>query len=71
MRAEKNFVRSSRFERKLKEKMYMEEKNKVKRNHWTQNKVDTACKRINQETYEKNRQAAIHLKLDDLSIFIN
>ena len=52
-------------------KIYMEENNKIKRNHWTQNKVDTACKKINQEIYGRNRQAPIHLKLDDLSIFIN
>ena len=49
----------------------MEEKNKLKKNHWTQSKVDNAVKKINQEIYERNRQAPIHIKLDDLSIFIN
>ena len=49
----------------------MEEKNKLKKNHWTQSKVDNAVKTINQEIYERNRQAPIHIKLDDLSIFIN
>ena len=41
------------------------------KNHWTQSKVDNAVKKINQEIYERNRQAPIHIKLDDLSIFIN
>ena len=49
----------------------MEEKNKLKKNHWTQSKVDNAVKKINQEIYVRNRQAPIHIKLDDLSIFIN
>ena len=49
----------------------MEEKKKLKKNHWTQSKVDNAVKKINQEIYERNRQAPIHIKLDDLSIFIN
>ena len=49
----------------------MEEKDKLKKNHWTQSKVDNAVKKINQEIYERNRQAPIHIKLDDLSIFIN
>ncbi len=52
----------------------MEEKEKrkmSKKNHWTQMKVDAATKKINQEIYERNRQAPIQLKMDDLSIFIN
>ena len=52
----------------------MEEKEKTKmskKNHWTQMKVDAATKKINQEIYERNRQAPIQLKMDDLSIFIN
>ena len=44
---------------------------KPKKNHWTQSNVDTATKKINEVIYERNRQAPIHLKLDDLSIFIN
>ena len=49
----------------------MEEQNKIKKNHWTQTKIDTATKNINQEIYKRNRQAPLHIKLDDLSIFIN
>ena len=49
----------------------MQEKNKIKKNHWTQTKIDSANKKINQDIYERNRQAPIHLKIDDLSIFIN
>ena len=49
----------------------MEKTNKPKKNHWTQTNVDTATKKINQEIYGKNRQAPIHIKLDDLSVFIN
>lgn len=49
----------------------MEEQKKTRKNHWTQIKVDTATKAINQEIYKRNRQAPIHIKLDDLSIFIN
>lgn len=49
----------------------MEERKKVKKNHWTQGKVDMATKKINQEIYERNRQAPIHIKIDDLAIFIN
>lgn len=49
----------------------MEEIKKVKKNHWTQGKVDIATKKINQEIYERNRQAPIHIKIDDMSIFIN
>lgn len=51
--------------------MDMKEQNKSKKNHWTQLKVDAATKKINQNIYEKNRQAPIHLKMDDMSIFIN
>ena len=49
----------------------MQEQSKTKKNHWTQLKVDTANKKINQEIYQKNRQAPIHIKIDDLAIFIN
>ena len=49
----------------------MEEQNKPKKNHWTQSKVDEATKSINQEIYKRNRQAPIHLKMDDLAILIN
>ena len=49
----------------------MEEQKNHKRNHWTQSKVDNATKKINQDIYEKSRQAPIHIKLDDLSIYIN
>lgn len=49
----------------------MESKNVHKKNHWTQAKVDLATKKINQDIYERNRQAPIHIKLDDLAIFIN
>lgn len=34
----------------------MEEIKKVKKNHWTQGKVDIATKKINQEIYERNRR---------------
>lgn len=49
----------------------MENKNIHKKNHWTQAKVDAATKKINQDIYERNRQAPIHIKVDDLSIYIN
>ena len=49
----------------------MQEQSKTKKNHWTQLKVDTANKKINQEIYQKNRQSPIHIKIDDLAIFIN
>ena len=49
----------------------MEEQHNNKKNHWTQTKVDLATKKINQNIYEINRQAPIHIKIDDLSIFIN
>lgn len=47
------------------------EDNKVKKNHWTQTKVNDATKKINQEIYKRNRQAPINIKMDDMSIFIN
>lgn len=47
----------------------MEEK--AKKNNWTQSKVENASKKINQEIYNRNRQATIQIKLDDLSIFVN
>ena len=46
-------------------------KNKGKKNHWTQKNVDTACKKINNEIYGRNRQAPLHIKLDDLAVYIN
>lgn len=49
----------------------MEQTEKVKKNHWTQTKIEEATKKINQEIYKRNRQAPIQLKLDDLSILIN
>ena len=49
----------------------MEEKTKNKKNHWTSTKVDGANKKINQEIYQRNRQAPLQIKLDDLAIFIN
>ena len=49
----------------------MEENQKPKKNHWTQTNVENATKKINQVIFERNRQAPIHLKLDDLSIYIN
>ena len=50
----------------------MEEQRKiVKKNHWTQTKIDNATKKINQEIYERNRQAPLQLKLDDMAIYIN
>ena len=49
----------------------MEKQNICKKNHWTQTKVDAATKRINQDIYERNRQAPIHIKVDDLAIYIN
>ena len=49
----------------------MEEKNIRKKNHWTQTRVDDATKKINQEIYQRNRQAPIHIKIDDMSIYIN
>lgn len=49
----------------------MEKENRTKKNHWTQTKIDNASKKINQEIYKRNRQAPIHLKRDDLAIYIN
>ena len=42
-----------------------------KKNHWTKKKVEEAKKKINKEIYIRDRQASIHLKLDDLAIVIN
>ena len=36
----------------------------IKKNHWIQSKVDNATKKINQEIYERNRQAPINIKLE-------
>lgn len=47
------------------------EEQKNKKNHWTQTKIDSATKKINNEIYKRNRQAPIQLKMDDLVIFIN
>lgn len=47
------------------------EENKPKKNHWTSTKVDNANKKINQEIYQRKRQAPIQIKMDDLAIFIN
>ena len=49
----------------------MEEQKNYKKNHWTQTKVDNATKKINQDIYGKSRQASVHIKIDDLSIYIN
>ena len=49
----------------------MEKQSKSNKNHWTQGKIDNATKKINQEIYKRNRQAPIHIKLDDMAIFIN
>ena len=49
----------------------MREQKQAKKNHWTQAKVDMATKKINQDIYERNRQAPIHIKIDDMSIYIN
>lgn len=45
----------------------MEDRKIYKKNHWTQTKVDEATKKINQTIYERNRQAPIHIKIDDLT----
>ena len=42
-----------------------------KKNHWTKKKIEEAKKKINKEVYKRDRQASIHLKLDDLAIVIN
>ena len=49
----------------------MEEQNKKKKNHWTSTKVDNANKKINQEIYQRKRQAPLQIKMDDLAIYIN
>ncbi len=49
----------------------MNEPKKQIKNHWTQTKIDGATKKINQEIYKRNRQAPIHIKMDDLAILIN
>ena len=49
----------------------MENKIKFNKNHWTKSKIDNSLKKINQEIYKRNRQAPIHIKLDDLAILIN
>lgn len=35
----------------------MEQIEKVKKNHWTQTKIEEATKKINQEIYKRNSQA--------------
>ena len=47
----------------------MNEQKIIKKNHWTQTKIDSATKKINQEIYIRNRQAPIQLKLDDMAIY--
>ena len=49
----------------------MKEENKIYKKNWTTKKIEDATKKINKEIYKRNRQAPIHVKLDDLSIFIN
>lgn len=49
----------------------MEEKKKSKKNHWTQKNVDNAVKKINQEVFKRSRQAPLHIKLDDLAVYLN
>ena len=49
----------------------MGEQSKTQKNHWTQTKIDNATKKINQDIYKRNRQAPIHIKMDDMSVFIN
>lgn len=49
----------------------MEKEKPNKKNHWTGTKVNEATKKINEEIYQRNRQAPIQIKLDDLAIFIN
>ena len=49
----------------------MEKQSKSNKNHWTQGIIDDATKKINQEIYKRNRQAPIHIKMDDMAIFIN
>ena len=47
----------------------MEDKNK--RNNWTRKSIEEAKKKINKEIYKRDRQASIHIKLDNLAIIIN
>ena len=49
----------------------MEKQSKSNKNHWTQGKIDDATKKINQKIYKRNRQAPIHIKMNDMAIFIN
>ena len=49
----------------------MEKEKTNKKNHWTGTKVNEATKKISEEIYQRNRQAPIQIKLDDLAIFIN
>lgn len=44
---------------------------KPAKNHWTSSNVDAATKKINQEIYNRTRQAPIQIKMDDMAIFIN
>ncbi len=53
------------------ERKNMEKQSKSNKNHWTQTNIDNATKKINQEIYKRNRQAPIHIKMDDMAIFIN
>ena len=46
-------------------------KDKNKKNNWTRKNIEEAKKKINKEIYKRDRQASIHLKLDDLVIYIN
>ena len=45
----------------------MSEQNRQQKNHWTSTKIDDAAKKINRDIYKRNRQAPIHIKLDDLA----
>ena len=45
----------------------MSEQNRQQKNHWTSTKIDDATKKINRDIYKRNRQAPIHIKLDDLA----
>ena len=45
----------------------MSEQNRQQKNHWTSVKIDDAAKKINRDIYKRNRQAPIHIKLDDLA----
>ena len=63
--------RQYKIKQKIEESKKMEEQKKIKKNHWTQTNVDNATKKITHDIYGKTRQAPIHLKLDDFSVFIN